>query len=66
MPAYRPRSRAYNAGRRYAGRCRCARRAADKATRNVLLADDLVYTHSNAVIDTKPSYIDGILGGRWA
>ncbi len=31
-----------------------------------LLADDLIYTHSNAVIDTKQSYIDGILNGRWA
>ena len=39
---------------------------ADRATLNELLADDLVYTHSNAVIDTKQSYIDGILGGRWA
>ena len=40
--------------------------AADKAALNELLADDLIYTHSNAVIDTKQSYIDGILGGRWA
>ena len=39
---------------------------ADKAALNELLADDLIYTHSNAVIDTKQSYIDGILGGRWA
>ncbi len=39
---------------------------ADKATLNELLADDLTYTHSNAVVDTKQSYIDGILGGRWA
>ena len=40
--------------------------SADKAALNELLADDLIYTHSNAVIDTKQSYIDGILGGRWA
>ena len=40
--------------------------AADKAALNELLADDLIYTHSNAVIDTKQSYIDGILSGRWA
>ena len=39
---------------------------ADKSALNELLADDLIYTHSNAVIDTKQSYIDGILGGRWA
>lgn len=39
---------------------------ADKAALNELLADDLIYTHSNAVIDTKQSYIDGILSGRWA
>lgn len=39
---------------------------ADKTTLNELLADDLTYTHSNAIVDTKQSYIDGILGGRWA
>ena len=40
--------------------------AADKATLDELLADDIVYTHSNAVVDTKQSYIEGILNGRWA
>ena len=40
--------------------------AADRATLEELFADDLIYTHSNAVIDTKKSYIDGIIGGRWA
>lgn len=40
--------------------------AADRAVLEELLADDLIYTHSNAVIDTKQSYIDGILGGKWA
>lgn len=40
--------------------------SADRAVLEELLADDLIYTHSNAVIDTKQSYIDGILGGRWA
>ena len=39
---------------------------ADKAALDDLLADDLIYTHSNAVIDTKQSYIEGILNGRWA
>ncbi|MBL8384373.1 MAG: nuclear transport factor 2 family protein [Burkholderiales bacterium] len=39
--------------------------AADVAVLNELLADDLIYTHSNAVIDTKQSYIDGIVGKRW-
>lgn len=37
----------------------------DTAALNELLADDLVYTHSNAVVDGKQSYIDGIVGKRW-
>lgn len=37
----------------------------DTAALNELLADDLVYTHSNAVVDSKQSYIDGIVGKRW-
>ena len=37
----------------------------DTAALNELLADDLIYTHSNAVVDTKQSYIDGIVGKRW-
>ena len=40
--------------------------SADRPVLEELLADDLIYTHSNAVIDTKQSYIDGILGGKWA
>lgn len=40
--------------------------SADRRVLEELLADDLVYTHSTAVIDTKQSYIDGILGGKWA
>jgi ketosteroid isomerase-like protein len=40
--------------------------AADTAVLDELLADDLVYTHSNAVVDTKRSYIDGIVSRRWA
>lgn len=40
--------------------------AADKATLDELLADDMIYTHSNAVVDTKASYVEGILNGRWA
>jgi ketosteroid isomerase-like protein len=30
-----------------------------------LLHDDLVYVHSSGVADTKDSYLDGILEGRW-
>ena len=40
--------------------------SADRPVLEELLADDLIYTHSNAVIDSKQSYIDGILGGKWA
>jgi ketosteroid isomerase-like protein len=40
--------------------------AADVAELNALLADDMIYTHSNAVIDTKKSYIENILNKRWA
>ena len=40
--------------------------AADTSELNALLADDLIYTHSNAVVDNKKSYVDGIVGGRWA
>ena len=39
---------------------------ADTAVLDELLADDLVYTHSNAVVDTKKSYIEGIVNRRWA
>lgn len=39
---------------------------ADVAALNELLADDLIYTHSNAVVDSKQSYIEGIVGKRWA
>ena len=38
---------------------------ADTAALNELLADDLIYTHSNAVVDTKQSYIDGIVAKKW-
>jgi ketosteroid isomerase-like protein len=37
----------------------------DFATLADLLADDLVYTHSNAVVDGKASYIEGIRAKRW-
>ncbi|MFN0089343.1 MAG: nuclear transport factor 2 family protein [Acidimicrobiales bacterium] len=30
-----------------------------------LLADDLVYTHSNASIDTKDSYLEAIASGKF-
>jgi ketosteroid isomerase-like protein len=39
---------------------------ADVATLNELLADDMIYTHSNAIVDNKKSYIEGILSKRWA
>ncbi len=37
----------------------------DFDTLDALLADDLIYTHSNAVIDSKASYIDGIRSKKW-
>lgn len=37
----------------------------DSLTLNALLADDLIYTHSNGVAETKPQYIRGILSGKW-
>ncbi len=39
---------------------------ADVAALNELLADDLIYTHSNAVVDSKQSYIEGVVNKRWA
>ena len=39
--------------------------AGDLATLGELLADDLVYTHSNAVVDSKASYIDGVRTKKW-
>lgn len=39
--------------------------AKDVATMNELFADDLVYTHSNAFVDSKQSYIDGIVAKKW-
>ena len=38
--------------------------AGDKARLEVLLADELHYTHSNASVDTKASYIESIVSGR--
>lgn len=38
---------------------------ADMKTLGELFHDDLVYTHSNAVVDTKASYMDGIRNKRW-
>jgi ketosteroid isomerase-like protein len=40
--------------------------AADVAELNELLADDMIYTHSNAIVDNKKTYIEGIIGKRWA
>ena len=39
--------------------------AGDLAVLGELLADDLVYTHSNAVVDSKASYIDGVRTKKW-
>lgn len=39
--------------------------AQDAATLAQLLHDDLVYTHSSAVIDTKDSYVEGIRSGKF-
>ena len=38
--------------------------AGDKARLEELLAEELHYTHSNALVDTKASYIDSIISGR--
>jgi ketosteroid isomerase-like protein len=35
--------------------------AEDTATLGELLADDLTYTHSNALVDTKATYLDNIV-----
>lgn len=40
--------------------------AADAAAMERLFSDNLVYTHSNALVDTKRSYIDGIVSGKFA
>jgi ketosteroid isomerase-like protein len=39
--------------------------AADHAALDEILADELVYTHSNAAVDTKESYLAGIKSGKW-
>jgi ketosteroid isomerase-like protein len=36
----------------------------DMATLEALIADDLVYTHSSARLDTKRSLIDGMTSGK--
>jgi len=38
--------------------------AKDVATLEALIADDLVYTHSSARLDTKRSLIDGMTSGK--
>jgi hypothetical protein len=38
---------------------------ADVAQLEKLLADTLIYTHSNATTDTKASYIAGVKAGKW-
>ncbi|MDA8108784.1 MAG: nuclear transport factor 2 family protein [Betaproteobacteria bacterium] len=39
--------------------------AQDTAGLGQLLHDDLVYTHSSAVVDTKQSYVEGIRSGKF-
>ena len=39
--------------------------AADAAALDELLADTLIYTHSNATSDTKASYLAGVRNGKW-
>ena len=41
-----------------------AQMSGDGAALDALLADNLRYTHSNAAVDTKSSYIDSITSGR--
>lgn len=38
--------------------------AGDKARLEELLAEELHYTHSNVLVDTKASYVDSIISGR--
>ena len=38
--------------------------AADAAALDELLADSLLYTHSNGAVDTKASFIDALTSGR--
>ena len=40
--------------------------AADAATMEALFADELVYTHSNGLVDTKRSYIDAVVSKKFA
>ena len=37
----------------------------DQAALEQLLADGMVYTHSNAATDGKASYIAGVTSGKW-
>jgi len=39
--------------------------AADKTALEELLADAMLYTHSNATTDGKASYIAGVTSGKW-
>jgi len=38
---------------------------ADITALGALLADTMIYTHSNATTDTKASYIAGVKAGKW-
>jgi ketosteroid isomerase-like protein len=37
----------------------------DTARLNQLLADDLIYTHSSAVVETKPEFVANVANGKW-
>ncbi|MCU0448443.1 MAG: nuclear transport factor 2 family protein [Bernardetiaceae bacterium] len=37
----------------------------DTARLNQLLADDLIYTHSSAVVETKPGFVANVANGKW-
>lgn len=45
-------------------RCR-ATIAQDAGALDALLHDDLVYTHSNALVDSKQSYVEAIRSGKF-
>lgn len=38
----------------------------DYAALNKLMADDLIYRHSNGLVDTKQSYVDALKSGKSA
>jgi len=51
--------------REFENRCYAAMCKADAAALEALLADSLVYTHSNGSADSKSSYLDGVRSKKW-